>query len=174
MRARVEGWKSVFECLWVQVHHGWGVKKFPCMVSFICGWDTLGKNGHEWRRNFMGIRKPRNCVAKPFWKVEYICFSYSSLLIQYSHCYNTFHSNNSPKLSVLLLLITSLLPNSLSMWVCTKPLESCPTLWPWTVTCQAPLSMGFSRQEYWSGLPFPSPGDLPNSGIKLMSLMSPT
>ena len=32
--------------------------------------------------------------------------------------------------------------------------------------CQAPLSMGFSRQEYWSGLPFPSPGDLPNSGIE--------
>ena len=37
---------------------------------------------------------------------------------------------------------------------------------PWTVACQAPLSMGFSRQEYWSGLPFPSPGDLPNPGIK--------
>ena len=37
---------------------------------------------------------------------------------------------------------------------------------PWTVPCQAPLSMGFSRQEYWSGLPVPSPGDLPNPGIK--------
>ena len=37
---------------------------------------------------------------------------------------------------------------------------------PWTVACQAPLSMGFSRQEYWSGLPFPSPGDLPNPGIE--------
>ena len=37
---------------------------------------------------------------------------------------------------------------------------------PWTVAHQAPLSMGFSRQEYWSGLPFPSPGDLPNPGIK--------
>ena len=36
----------------------------------------------------------------------------------------------------------------------------------WTVAHQAPLSMGFSRQEYWSGLPFPSPGDLPNPGIK--------
>ena len=36
----------------------------------------------------------------------------------------------------------------------------------WTVTYQAPLSMGFSRQEYWSGLPFPSPGDLPNPGIE--------
>ena len=37
---------------------------------------------------------------------------------------------------------------------------------PWTVAHQAPPSMGFSRQEYWSGLPFPSPGDLPDSGIK--------
>ena len=36
----------------------------------------------------------------------------------------------------------------------------------WTVAHQAPLPMGFSRQEYWSGLPFPSPGDLPNLGIK--------
>ena len=37
---------------------------------------------------------------------------------------------------------------------------------PWTVACQAPLPMGFSRQEYWSGLPFPSPEDLPNPGIE--------
>ena len=37
---------------------------------------------------------------------------------------------------------------------------------PWTVACQAPPSMGFSRQEYWSGLPFPSPGDLPDPGIE--------
>ena len=37
---------------------------------------------------------------------------------------------------------------------------------PWTVAHQAPQSMDFSRQEYWSGLPFPSPGDLPNPGIE--------
>ena len=37
---------------------------------------------------------------------------------------------------------------------------------PWTVAYQAPLSMGFSRQEYWSALPFPSPGDLPDAGIE--------
>ena len=40
--------------------------------------------------------------------------------------------------------------------------DSCVTRW--TVACQAPLSMGFPRQEYWSGLPFPSPGDLPYPG----------
>ena len=39
----------------------------------------------------------------------------------------------------------------------------------WTVALQAPLSMGFPRQEYWSGLPFPLPGDLPNPGIEPMS-----
>ena len=45
--------------------------------------------------------------------------------------------------------------------------QSCLTLCdPWTVAHQAPLSMEFSRQEYWSGLPFPSPGDLSNPGIK--------
>ena len=44
---------------------------------------------------------------------------------------------------------------------------------PWTVPHQAPLSMGFSRQEYWSGLPFPPPGDLPDPGIEPRSLMSP-
>ena len=37
---------------------------------------------------------------------------------------------------------------------------------PWTVACEVPLSMGFSRQEYWSRLPFPSPGDRPNPGIE--------
>ena len=44
---------------------------------------------------------------------------------------------------------------------------------PWTAAYRAPLSMGFFRQEYWSGLPFPPPGDLPDSGIKPVSLMSP-
>ena len=45
--------------------------------------------------------------------------------------------------------------------------QSCPTLaTPWIVAYQAPLSMGFPRQGYWSGLPFPCPGDHPNPGIE--------
>ena len=44
---------------------------------------------------------------------------------------------------------------------------------PWYVTLQAPLSMGFSRHEYWSGLSYPSPGDLPDPGIEAMSVTSP-
>ena len=45
---------------------------------------------------------------------------------------------------------------------------------PWTVACQAPLSMGFSRQECWNGFPFPIPGDLPNRGIEALSPVPPT
>ena len=44
---------------------------------------------------------------------------------------------------------------------------------PWTIAYQAPLSMGFSRQEYWSGLPCPPPGDLPNPGTGPVSPESP-
>ena len=44
---------------------------------------------------------------------------------------------------------------------------------PWTIAHQTPLSVGFPRQEYWSGLPFSTPGDLPKSGIEPMSLASP-
>ena len=47
------------------------------------------------------------------------------------------------------------------------------SLQPWTVACQAPLLVEFPRQEYWSGLPFPPPGDLPNPGLKLMPRVSP-
>ena len=46
-------------------------------------------------------------------------------------------------------------------------------LTPWTVAHQSPLSMEFSRQEYWSGLPFPTLGDLPDPGMKRISLVSP-
>ena len=51
-----------------------------------------------------------------------------------------------------------------------SPVQLCATLW--TGACQAPVSLGFPRQEYWSGLPCPPPGDLPDLGIKPASLMS--
>ena len=58
--------------------------------------------------------------------------------------------------------------------MCAKPPQLCQLfVILWTVARQAPLSMGFSRQEYWSGLPCPLPGDLPNPGIEPASLMSP-
>ena len=53
--------------------------------------------------------------------------------------------------------------------------QSCLSLvTPWTVACQAPLSMEFPRQEYWRGLPFPSPGIFSDPGVKPVSLASPT
>ena len=59
--------------------------------------------------------------------------------------------------------------------VCVCAMLSCVRLFgtTWTIACQAPLSMEFSRQEQWSGLPFPPPGDLPDPGIEPMSLASP-
>ena len=57
--------------------------------------------------------------------------------------------------------------------LCARVSQSCLTLCnPMTVVCQVPLSMGFYRQEYWSGLPFPSAGDLPDPGIEPASLVS--
>ena len=65
------------------------------------------------------------------------------------------------------------LTNLACVCVCSVA-QSCLTLeTPWTTALQAPLSMGFPRQEYWSGLPFPSTGDLPSPGIKLKSVASP-
>ena len=60
------------------------------------------------------------------------------------------------------------------MCVYAQSLQWCPTLCdPWTTACQAPLSMGFSRQEHWSGLPYPPPVDLPNPGIEPTTPVSP-
>ena len=67
----------------------------------------------------------------------------------------------------------------LPLWMLKAPTafwtEICMNLWKststlWSVACQALMSMGFARQEYWGGLPFPSPGDLPDPGIELVSL----
>ena len=59
--------------------------------------------------------------------------------------------------------------------MCCLSCISCVPLFaiPWTVAHQAPLSRGFSRQEYWSGLPYPPPRDLPNPRVELASSMSP-
>ena len=57
--------------------------------------------------------------------------------------------------------------------VCVCCCISCAVMTLWTVACQAPLSTGFYRQEYRSGLPFPSPGDFPNPGIQPASPVSP-
>ena len=52
------------------------------------------------------------------------------------------------------------------VWVLSRFSRVLLFVTPWTVACQAPLPIGFPNQEYWSGLPCPLPGDLPNQGIK--------
>ena len=77
-------------------------------------------------------------------------------------------SSSNPALHFCLFVVSFSNIESTKMKVKVNSL-SCVRLFatPWTVAYQAPLSMGFSRPEYWSGLPFPSPGDLPNTGIQL-------
>ena len=99
----------------------------------------------------------------------FFCVFYLFLILQYHHlcslitivCFFAYHC------------LFFIFPYC-SMWVLSR--FSCVQLFPtlWTVACRTPLSMGFSRQEYWSGLPILlPPRNLPNAGIKLMSLMSP-
>ena len=85
-------------------------------------------------------------------------------------------SHLSPSLSLTLCLQRELpcLRGSGGFGVCVLSRFSCVWLFvtPWAVACQAPLSMGFSRQGHWTGLACPSPGDLPNPGIKPTSYVS--
>ena len=80
-----------------------------------------------------------------------------------------------PKVSLCLVTLPSYLCIHSLAYVLAKSLQLCLTLWD-SVECSlplSPLSMEFSRQEYWSGLPCPPSGDLPSPGIKLASLKSP-
>ena len=88
--------------------------------------------------------------------------SYNSMFNLLRKCQTAFHSGCTLLCSPLRLI---LMPG------CFSRVRLFVT--PWTVAHQAPLSTGFSRQEYWSGLPFPSPGDLLDQGIEPRSLMSP-
>ena len=88
----------------------------------------------------------------------FVCSAYeASVIFEKQVCSDHFsrHLQRSPKLFLqpvkAKVLVAQVSPNSVNQW---------------TVACQAPLSKEFSRQEYWSGLPFHSPGDLPNPGIE--------
>ena len=104
------------------------------------------------------------------------CFDYLfpcslSLYFQHVCCLTFLNSNELTCLCMSLLVnISKRSVHFIYFCYCSLVIKSCLTLYnTWTVACQAPLSMGFPRQEYWSGLPFPSPGDLPDPGIKPMS-----
>ena len=78
------------------------------------------------------------------------------------HVFHKYLVYNKPHGSFILCVCAQLVP---CVWLFATP---------WTVAHQTLLSMEFSRQEYWSGLPFPTPGDLPNPGKEPMSSVSPT
>ena len=89
----------------------------------------------------------QNCTQLQGWRIKVMSFfSYLTLLLSMSLVYVCAQS-----------------------FSCGQPFGT-----PWTVACQAPLSMKFSRQEYWSHLPFPTPRDLPDPGIKPVSLVPAT
>ena len=78
-------------------------------------------------------------------------------------------SSHLPESSLASILVEEGVYHQEGLWVKRRSevTQSCLTLQPpWTVACQAPPSIGFSRWEYWNGLPFPSPEDLPNPGIE--------
>ena len=81
---------------------------------------------------------------------------------------HTHQTSEQPLRSVATALWVAVLIVHACMFCCVRLFAT-----PWTIARQAPLSMGFPRQEYWSGLPFPSPGRLPHPGIKSVSLASP-
>ena len=89
----------------------------------------------------------------------------------HTHNILCFFSNRTLVISIL----TSLVKTS-HMWTCVLSHSVMFQLFatPWTVACQTPLSMEFFRQEYWSRLPFPPPGDLPDPGIEPWSPESPS
>ena len=102
-----------------------------------------------------------------------IVLSLSSL----HHFYKINHNYNQDSGSDLMLLMGEVVIkfvshcNSSCMCACLRA-QSC--LNPWAIARQVSLFMKFSRQEYWSGLPYPTSGDLPGPGIKPLSLLSPT
>ena len=89
-----------------------------------------------------------------YWAAREFPLDNGSKLAHLHHCYSD-----------------AVVPGEVKKW---SQMKSLSRVWlsvtPWTVAYQAPLSMGFSRQDYWNGLPFPSPRDLPDSGIEPMWL----
>ena len=126
----------------------------PC-VPLISTWS------HFWR---MLVLKP-TVIIKPFWKLCGKSPSFSFYSSVTSHMpLNFFVPQFSPLYDEDSNIFNCVLLS------CFSRVQLCAT--PWTVAQQAPLSLGFSRQEYWSGLPCPPLGDLPNPGMEPTSLMS--
>ena len=154
-------------CVWLPGHSGWTED-----------WDV---GGHGSRRGKPKVRVMFPPSVKFSWEHSNgdstqsnsaMCFHlHSGLSMQ--QCITHVNDNLVWDKPVILLELCS----SSQRWARERFLSCCSVqlfATPWTVARQVPLSMGFPRQEYWSGLPFPSPGNLPDPGIEPSSFMSPT
>ena len=140
-------------------------KQQTILVTLFCWWRTCSNNFLRkglWQGSFLSI-----CTTK-----KNLHFAFASNLTRYGFSrlktsfapefwsyYPCASSGASEKSNATINLVS-----------CCPVVKFCPILaTPWTVTCQAPLSMGFPRQEYWSGLSFPTPGNLPDPWIEFES-----
>ena len=105
-------------------------------------------------------------TAKPFYNLFTFLCSQDLNLAKVTRQWNSSFSYTISLVSCTSNKIPSASP-CMCMLTCFRPVQLFLT--PWTVACQAPLSMGFSRQEHWSGLPYPPPGDLPDPGMEPVS-----
>ena len=141
------------------------VRKFdPCLVPLDLSFSYL--HGHEWKKSRRWWRTGKPVVLQSMgsqrvrhdWVTELIDWfrKYHRLVTLSISCLHTSLCLNYPRSKV-----------AMCVYMCSCLSRVWLFLTPWTVAHQAPLSMGFPRQEYWSRLPFPSPGDLLTQGSNL-------
>ena len=142
------------------------------MLTFTLGISCLTTSNLPWFTDltFLVPMQNRSCVCKYL----DVCSLYNKVHPFWVHRLKTFNNVYSCAATSIVKLNIISIPHSKSPWY---PLpyyaQSCPTLWdPMDCSPSTPLSIEISRQEYWSGLPFPIPGDLPHPGIKPTSLAS--
>ena len=123
---------------------------------------------------FSGLLSQKQSFSPPMQNILFLSLLTQIFLLSFTYIallpHKTCHIFLYSSLSLSQHFITYLL--DIRAYTCIQLLQSCLTLRPY-VACQVPLSMGFSSQEYWSGLPCPSPGGLPAPGIEPMSPMLP-
>ena len=155
--------------------------------TFVCYLHILTQ------KNFVSVRKT-DCMYQDFkgdfWALNFASYSsmhsmiYDNIIncrVRFSSLdlervlYSRFSGSHFGSIDLLSLVILEFLILNFSRHACMLSHFSYVWLFAtlWTVTHQAPLSMGFCRQEYWSGFPCPPPGDLPDPGIKFASSVAP-
>ena len=112
---------------------------------------------HDEEKELVILYNTNNCKTMPCPELSLLCLS------ERTYFFDLHKHNTGTHASTLSLLYGSEALRLKWKWSCSVMSDSAT---PWTVAHQAPLSMGFSRQEYWSGVPFPSPGDLPDPGFE--------